>query len=200
LGNSEVNAAVEPIRRLLLEPLQGASSSVPLPWRVALTVGPVLLLALLLLPRLLRVTMEALSRVVEWLGGGYAWIEYQIVRPIRRFGHQPWWLVYVLDGGIEALIVRLVPRMRAIARSSLLRRAIRTTVVAAAAIPLLCWYLAPKVEPRSELRTTLRQGIVWTTSFDAWVRTGTWPQPRDKASAKKPSQKVKPKSKRHQAP
>lgn len=191
---------MEPIRRFLLEPLQGASSSVPLPWRVALTVGPVLLLALLLLPRLLGLTIEALSRAVEWLGSGYAWIEYRIVRSIRRYGHQPWSLVYVLDDGIEALIVQLVQRTRAIARSSLLRRAIRTTVVAVAAIPLLCWHLAPKVEPGSELRTTLRQGVVWTTSFDAWVRTGTWPQPRDKASAKKPSHKVKPKSKRHPAP
>ena len=53
--------AVEPIRRILLEPLQDLSSSVPIIWRVAIVLGPPLLLALLLVPRLVRLLLELLS-------------------------------------------------------------------------------------------------------------------------------------------
>jgi hypothetical protein len=181
---------VEPIRRFLLEPLHDLSASVPMPWRVAIVLGPPLLFALLLLPRLLRLLLELLSAAVEGLGHAYAWIEYQLVRQLRHLGHQPWPLVGSLDDGAERLIVGSAKAARTTARSPLLRKAVRTTVVVLAALPLLCWYTAPRIEPGTSLRTTVARGVIWTSSFDAWVRTGAWPH-----AGKKPSPKPKPKHK-----
>jgi hypothetical protein len=191
---------VEPIRRFLLEPLQDLSSSAPMPWRVAIVLGPPLLLALLLVPRILRLLLELLSVALDGLGRGYAWIEYQTVRLIRRLGHQPWSLVGALDDGVEQLVLRSTKATRGTARSPLLRKAIRTTLLVLAAVPLLCWYVAPKIEPGSGLRTTLGQGVTWTSSFDAWVRTGTWPHPRHKPRAKPAKHKPKPSPDRPAAP
>lgn len=191
---------MEPIRRFLLQPLQEAASSLPLPWRVALTLGPPLVLALLLGPRLLGLVLRLLSGMLESLGRGYAWVEYQVLRLVRRFGQQPWALVGVLDDGIEAAIVRGTRKTAAIARSPLLRRAIRLTLLGLTAIPLLCWYLAPKVEPGTQLQSKLAQGVAWTISFDSWVRTGTWPQPSQNASTKKPRHKAPSKAKPKREP
>jgi hypothetical protein len=191
---------VEPIRRFVLEPLQDLSSSVPMPWRVAIVLGPPLLLALLLVPRLLRLLLELLSVALDGLGRGYAWVEYQLVRLVRRLGHQPWSLVSALGDGVEQVVLRSTRVIRETARSRLLRKAIRTTLLVLAAVPLLCWYVAPKIEPGSGLRTTLGQGVRWTSSFDAWVRTGTWPHPRHKARAKPTKRKPKPSRDRPAAP
>jgi hypothetical protein len=191
---------VEPIRRFVLEPLQDLSSSVPMPWRVAIVLGPPLLLALLLVPRLLRLLLELLSVALDGLGRGYAWVEYQVVRLVRRHGHQPWSLVSALGDGVEQVVLRSTRVIRETARSRLLRKAIRTTLLVLAAVPLLCWYVAPKIEPGSGLRTTLGQGVRWTSSFDAWVRTGTWPHPRHKARAKPTKRKPKPSRDRPAAP
>jgi hypothetical protein len=183
---------VEPIRHFLLEPLQDLSSSVPMPWRVAIVLGPPLLLALLLVPRLLRLLLELLSVAIGGLGRGYAWVEYQLVRLLRRLGQQPWSLVGTLDDGVERVVLRTSRATRDTARSPLLRKVVRTTLFVLAALPLLCWYAAPKIEPGTGLRTSVAHGVIWTSSFDAWVRTGTWPDPHKKP---RPKPKAKPKAK-----
>jgi hypothetical protein len=183
---------VEPIRRFLLQPLQEAASSLPLPWRVALTLGPLLLLALVVVPRLFRLVLELAARAVGSLVRGYGWAEYRLVRPIRRSGRQLWGVVGAVDDGMEALAVGGTRRIRKMGHSKLLGRAFRTTLLAVAVLPLICWYAAPKVDPGTELRGRLRQGVAWTASFDVWVRTGTWPQPREKVAAKKPAKKAEP--------
>jgi hypothetical protein len=183
---------VEPIRRSLFQPLQEALSSLSLPWRVALTLAPLLLLALVAVPRLFRLALELVARALEWLVRGYAWAEYRLVRLVRRSDHQLWGVVGALDDGMEALAVRGPKRIKALGHSKLLGRVLRSTVVCIAVLPLLCWYVTPKVEPGTELRSRLRQGVAWTASFDIWVRTGTWPQPREKVAAKKKPQKEEP--------
>lgn len=180
---------MEPIRRFLLQPLQEALSSLPLPWRVALTLAPLLLLALVAVPRLFRLALELIARTLEWFVRGYGWAEYRLVRLFRRSDHQLWGVVGAIDDGMEALAVRGTKRIKALGHSKLLGRMLRYTVVGIAVLPLLCWYVAPKVEPGTELRSRLRQGVAWTASFDTWVRTGTWPQPREKAAAKRKLQR-----------
>ena len=191
---------MEPIRRLVLEPLHDLASSVPMPWRVAIVLGPPLLLALLLLPRILKLALELLAVALYGLGRGYAWAEYQFVRMVRRRDHRPWSLVGALGDGVEQLVLRSTKTTKSAARSPVLRKAVRTTLLVLVAIPLLCWYAAPKVKPGSELRTTLGHGVTWTSSFDSWVRTGNWPQSRDNTRAKPPKRKPKPKAERSATP
>jgi hypothetical protein len=183
---------VEPIRRFLFQPLQEASSSLPLPWRVALTLGPLLLLALVVVPRLFRLALGLVARGLGALVRGYGWAEYRLVRLIRRSGRQLWGVVGAIDDGMEALAVGGTRRIRNVGHSKLLGRAFRATLLVIAVLPLVCWYAAPKVDPGTDLRHRLRQGVVWTASFDVWVRTGTWPPPREKVAAKKPAKKAEP--------
>jgi hypothetical protein len=174
--------------RSLLLPIRETVAPAPLPWRVMLTLGPLILLALWLGPSLFHLAARVAVWVLERILLGLALLEYQAVRRLRQRRRRPPQLLHTLEGGM----VRLIESGRRVGAASsehLVKRLVRLSLVVLAVIPILSWYLAPKTEPGTWTRSRLDRGIALTAAIDVWVVTGSWPDrqrqpPRSKAESK----------------
>jgi hypothetical protein len=168
-----VTAVLDLLRNLLLQPLHSMLPPVSLPWRVAITLIPIVAVLFLLVPSLLTWTGRGVSSVVMLIVRCYAWIEYRIVSVARRSGRAPARLVEVVDDCAEALLRGVDRAAMAAASSGALRRIVRTALVAIVVVPVVSWQLAPSAQPGTVPAVASAKGVAWSTSFDTWIRTGS---------------------------